>query len=525
MPTSPRRETPAEASPGRRYLYFTVFCAGMVSLGVELSAASLVRPFYGTTNLVWAALIGLILLCLSAGNFLGGRWADRSPHPETLYTILCWAGLAVGAVPYATRPLLGRAAAAATAGLDLVLLGVAFMGVLLVLAVPVVLLGTVSPFVVRLSLRDVRTSGDVAGRIYALSTVGSVLGAFLPDLLLVPTIGTRMTFVLLGLFMLAVGGVGLWRGRRRMPAEALLAVMLGALAWWGRGLPIKEAAGAIHEEESAYNYIQVREEAGCRLLLLNEGQAIHSLRCAGTLETRGPWDHFLLGPLFNPPPHPPERVQSMAVVGLAAGTVVEQFMAAYGPLPVDGIEIDPAVVEVGRRFFALGAPTLRVLVGDGRRVLARSEERYSLIVVDAYRLPYIPPHLTTVEFFRIVRDHLTTDGVVAINVGQTPGDPALVEAIAATLREVFPSVHAVEIDPGMNVVLYATVQQTAATNLRANLPLAMGRPLLGEVASAAADRVYSPHAGGVAFTDDRASIEWETNKVLFRYLLRSMVGD
>ena len=77
----------------------------------------------------------------------------------------------------------------------------------------------------------------------------------------------------------------------------------------------------------------------------------------------------------------------------------------------------------------------------------------------------------------------------------------------------------------MNVVVYATVQQTVATNLRANLPLAMGRPLLGEVASAAADRVYAPHAGGVVFTDDRASIEWETNKVLFRYLLRSMVGD
>ena len=514
---------PARPPAGLRYLYLTAFSAGLVSLAVELAAASLVRPFFGTTNLVWAALIGLILLCLSAGYLLGGRWADRAPRHATLYTIVCAAGVAVGLVPHAARPLLALAARGAV-GLNLLLLGASFAGVLLVLGVPVVLLGAVSPFVVRLALRDLATSGDTAGRIYALSTAGSVLGAFLPDLLLVPTIGTRLTFALLGVALLGVGLGGLWRARGRAPGQGLLLLPLLALAGWGAGLPIKEAAGAIYEAESSYNYIQVVEEGDCRFLLLNEGQGIHSVACGAGPETGGPWGYFLLGPLLNAPPHPPERVASMAVVGLAAGTVVEGFTAAYGPRPVDGIEIDPAVVAVGRRLFRMTAPHLNVLVGDGRRVLARSAERYSLVVVDAYRLPYIPPHLTTVEFFCMVREHLTEDGVLAINVGQTPGDPALVEAMAATLGEVFSSVHAVEVAPGYNVVVYATAQPTAAENLRANLPLAAGRPVLDAAGRDPAERLYTPGAGGAVYTDDRASIEWDTNLVLLRYLLRASRG-
>ena len=198
------------------YLYIIAFTGGLTSLAVELAASSLLRPHFGTANLVWAAIIGLILLYLTAGYFLGGRWADRSPHPVTLYQIVAWAAFLVGLVPFVAHPVLGLASPAFE-NFDAVMLGGSFATVLILFSVPVTLLGCISPFVIRLAVEDVTSAGQTAGHVYAISTAGSFLGAFLPDLLLVPTIGTRNTFVLLSLLLLAVALVGLAsNGPRRL---------------------------------------------------------------------------------------------------------------------------------------------------------------------------------------------------------------------------------------------------------------------------------------------------------------------
>jgi len=500
------------------YLYVTAFAGGLVSLAVELAASSLLRPYFGTANLVWAAIIGLILLYLTAGYFLGGRWADHSPHPSTLYQIVAWAAFLIGVVPFAAHPVL-RLASSAFAEFNVALLGGSFVAVLILLSVPVTLLGCLSPFIVRLAMKDVESAGQTAGRIYATSTAGSFLGAFLPDLLLVPTIGTRNTFVLLSLFLLAVALIGLALSNPRrlllyfwMPAVIILLTLLL------RGQPVKAAEGAIYETESAYNYIQVVERDGCRRLLLNEGQGIHSVYCPGELRTPGPWDYFLIAPYFNPPPYTPDRVKSVALIGLAAGTIARQYTAVYGPLPIDGVEIDPEIVRVGREYFAMGEPNLNVIVADGRYYLAHSEQRYSVIGVDAYRLPYIPPHLTTVEFFRQVREHLTDDGVVAVNVGHTPEDYRLVEAILATLLQVFPSAHVIDVPNSFNAIVVATVRPSEAGNLLTNLPGLEGDEFLYPTALQAAANLRFIQPGGVIFTDDRAAIELMTNALVLDFV-------
>jgi predicted membrane-bound spermidine synthase len=516
------------------YLYVTAFAGGLVSLAVELAASSLLRPHFGTANLVWATIIGLVMLYLTAGYFLGGRWADRSPWPAMLYQIVAWAGFLVGVVPFAAYPVL-QLAAPGFANFDFAMLGGSFVAVLVLFSAPVTLLGCVSPFVIRLAMRDVESAGQTAGRVYAISTAGSFLGAFLPDLLLVPAIGTRNTFVLLSLFLLAVALIGLVRsGSRRLLLYLWMPIVIILLALLLRGQPVKAAQETIYETESAYNYIQVVEnDDGCRRLLLNEGQGIHSIYCPARLRTPGPWDYFLVAPYFNPPPYTPDRVERVALVGLAGGTMARQYTAVYGPLPIDGVEIDPEIVRVGREYFGMDQPNLNVVVADGRAYLARSEHRYTIVGVDAYRLPYIPPHLTTVEFFRQVRDHLTDDGVVVINVGHTSEDYRLVEAMAATLLRVFPSVHVIDVPYSFNAIVVATVQSSEPGNLLANLPGLEGDDFLYPTAQQAAANLRPVGAmaptghcptrpGDIVFTDDRAAIELMTNALLFDFVLKGL---
>jgi len=295
-------------------------------------------------------------------------------------------------------------------------------------------------------------------------------------------------------------------------------VILLALLW--RGQPVKASEDAIYETESAYNYIQVVEKEGCRHLLLNEGQGIHSVYCPNQLRTAGPWDYFLVAPYFNPPPYTPDQVESVALIGLAAGTIARQYTAVYGPLPIDGVEIDPKIVRVGQEYFAMDQPNLNVIVADGRYYLAHSDRRYTVVGVDAYRLPYIPPHLATVEFFRQVREHLTADGVVVVNVGHTPEDYRLVKAMMATMLQVFPSAHVIDVPNSFNAVVVATVQPSETGNLLGNLPGLEGDTFLYPTALQAATNLRATRPGKVIFTDDRAAIELMTNALVFDFMLK-----
>ncbi len=505
------------SSSSTRFLYAVAFLGGLVSLGVELAASRLLAPYFGESLPVWAAVIGLILLYLTVGYFLGGRWADRDPSPATLYEIAIWGAGLVGVVPFIARPVLS-AAVEGMNRLSVPLVAGPFAAVLLFFAAPVTLLGCVSPFVIRLLVNQVERTGGVAGRVYAVSTAGSLLGTYLTVFALVPTVGTRLTFVTLSLLLLLPALWGLARARpRRAVLYLWIPFLLLGLTLWARG-PIKPQAGLIYEAESAYHYIQVVERDGCRYLYLNEGLGIHSVYCPGVRRVGGTWDLFAAAPFFNPPPFPPGRVRSLAMVGLAGGTVPKLYTQFFGPIPIDGVELDPAVVRTGRAYFGMTEPNLRVTVGDGRAVLARSPRRYSVVGVDAYRLPYIPWYLTTAEFFGEVRDHLEEDGVLVVNVGRTPGDDRLVAAIAATLRTVFPSVHAVDVPNSYNTILVATVRETSPENLRANRAL-VGDPDLRGILDEALANLRPVPEGGVVLTDDRAPVEAITHAMILKYVV------
>jgi len=233
-------------------------------------------------------------------------------------------------------------------------------------------------------------------------------------------------------------------------------------------------------------------------------------------------------PYFNAQP----RIERICVIGLAAGTISTQYTDVFGAhVQIDGIEIDPAIVDAGRRFFGMTQPNLRVIVEDGRLALNRlrqAGERYDLIAIDAYRVPYVPWHLTTLEFFQEARAALTAQGLVAINVGLTVRDDGtqdrrLIEAMTHTMQQVFPSVHTLDVADSFNTILIGSAQPTSITTLAAHrdrlpdeAPLALRRAL-----TAAIDGARPSVPSNVLFTDDRAPVETIINQMVIDYLLGS----
>lgn len=506
----------------RKYLYFAVFSGGMVTMMVEMSASRLLGSVFGTSNLVWAVIIGLILIYLTLGYFLGGKLADKRPEHEVFFRMMLWGGFAAGVVPLVSRPVL-RLAAAAFDNLDMGFMVGAFAAVLVLFVVPITLFGMVSPFAIRLSITDAKEAGAVAGRLYAISTLGSFIGTFLPDLLLIPLIGTTYTFMIASGLLMLVALVGLvWVGgwRKALPWLWMPAVIVVLALLWAGGT-FKKTPGQIYETESSYNYIEVIEQDEYVMLRLNDGQGVHSMFHPEVIDYAGPWSQFLAGPFFYPG-RSPEDVGRIAIVGLAAGTTARQATAVYGEIPIDGFEIDPEIIAVGQEYFGMTMPNLNAMAVDGRWGLETSEYQYDLIAIDAYRPPYIPWHLTTQEFFALTKAKLGDDGVLVINVGRSTSSRSLIDALSTTLLTVFPTVHVMDIPNTLNTMVYATVQPTNMDDLIANYVRMFENPdvhplLLRSIERTAVYAQPTPPST-IVFTDDRAAVEWVVNKMVLDFI-------
>ena len=483
-----------------------VFGAGIGALATEITASRLLAPYFGSSTIVWANLIGIVLAALALGYWLGGRIADRRPEPALLGYIVLAAAVCVAAIPFVAKPFLDLT----VEGLDEASAGAvigSFFAVLLLCAPPVVLLGMVSPFAIRLSVASIATAGTVAGRLYALSTAGSLLGTFLPALVLIPAVGTQRTFLVTA--ALLAGSACFLLGARYLVVAAVLAVL--AVVPPGA---VKAQAGLLHEETSYYQYIQVvEEEDGRRLLHLNEGVAVHSVWRPDSVLTGGVWDAFLaLPPLLG------RDLERVAILGNAAGTTARALGVYYPAAAVDGVELDPAVSRVGRRYFGLDEiPQLEVHDADARPFLRATDQRYDLIVVDAYHQPYVPFYLATREFFALVRQHLAPGGVVALNVAAVPDDKRLVQAVGTTLAAEFPQVLEW---PALrfNTILLGLTEPLAPGELERRL--SSGPPALAPLRELLARDARPLEASGRAWTDDRAPVEWVTDRMIVSFAAR-----
>jgi spermidine synthase len=485
-----------------------VFVVGTGSLGAEIAAVRLLAPYFGDSTVVWANTIGIVLVALSIGYWLGGRIADRHPHKRGLCMLALAAAVLLAIVPFAADPFLELAVGA----LDSISAGAflgSLIGVLFLVALPVLLLGAVSPWAIRLAVSSVEEAGEVAGRLYALSTAGSLAGTLMSALLLIPLVGTRRTFLVFALLIAVVAVLGLLPAKRWALAPAAIAVLMA--------LPVgtlkaeAENGEVIYETETEYQYARVVErDDGSRVLELNEGQAQHSVYRPDTVLTGNVWDGHLVLPFLASEDEP----RSIAILGNAAGTTARAYGEFFPDTEVDGVEIDGELSDIGRRFFDMETPSLDVHEADARPWLRTTDERFDVISVDAYHQPYIPFYLTSREFFELCRDRLNPGGVVILNAGHPEGDDDLEEVLTATMGEVFPHVVRDPIED-VNTLLVASEAPLSAGRLRGAVPdMPAG---LRPTALAAAGRVEGPLQGGEVYTDDDAPVEWLIDKSIINY--------
>ncbi|HEX6538513.1 MAG TPA: fused MFS/spermidine synthase [Candidatus Dormibacteraeota bacterium] len=487
-----------------RGLPAVVCVAGASSLAIEICASRLLAPYFGNSTVVWANVIGLILIYLSVGYWLGGRTADRHPTPRALGVVLLLAAAAISVLPFVAQPFLSLAVRGLNALSGGVVVG-SFFSTLLLFAVPVSLLGMVSPFALRLALRDVSRAGRTSGRLSSLATVGAIAGTFGAALLLIPAIGTQRTMLAASLATALAALPLLLR-----PA-VLLAVVVGGLLAVPPASP-KPEVGTIAEREDAYQFVQVLREADGKIVMrTDEGVADQSVYRASTALTGGEWDMpLVVPPLMSAAP------RHVLVIGNAGGTTARALAAEYPGAAIDGVELDPVVSQLARQYMAMGSiPGLTVHDGDGRAFLSATHMRYDLIVVDAYRQTYIPFQLATEEFFAQVREHLTPGGAVALNVERVPDDDSLVRTVAGTVANVFPQVW---VWPALRfnelvVGLAKPIAQNSIGARLASLPpdVQTLAPLVTETA-----HVVAPSSSPM--TDDHAPVEWLTDRAVLAYI-------
>ena len=222
---------------------------------------------------------------------------------------------------------------------------------------------------------------------------------------------------------------------------------------------------------------------------------------------------------FHPAQPSDVAPKDVAILGLAGGTSARQFTAAYGSgVDITGVEIDPDILDVARRYFHLDEPNVHAVVADARYWLDTQAKQYDVVVMDAYRQPYIPFHLTTREFFSEVRSHLRPGGVAVVNAGRTATDYRLVDAIASTMAAVYSNVFLVDVPAFNNTLVYGTTEPVSLSDVQHNLGL-INEPVARNVAQSVLTEGrlrVSPYHGQV-FTDDLAPVERLIDEIIFSY--------
>jgi spermidine synthase len=461
----------------RLRFYWVVAGCGAVLMALEILASRVLAPHFGNSVYVWGSIISVFLAALSLGYLWGGRLADREPSLAALGRLI-----ALAAVCEAVLLLAGPRLAAAmgewtghSPGGTLIAASVLFGPVS-------VLLAAVSPYAVRLAAREISGLGNTAGRLYALSTLGSLAGTLGSTFLLIPFLTLPRILELLLALTALTALVALGDALRREVLSAALALLLVGLALFRAARPEPPLEGRLYERVTPYQTLVVREEGGVRTL---ESDRIP--QAAVSLSDGEPalrYARYAAAGLLVQP-----EMRTMLVMGLGGGSIGRYLQRRMPGLTLDYVDIDPVVPVVARRFLGFEeGPRTRVAISDARSFLSRSGERWDYILGDTYIGLSVPFHLTTREFLTQVRGHLAPGGVYALNLAAGLSDPFSL-SVYRTVSEVFPTTYVFQVRGAANVLVLGTEQRQLATADLRERARALDRrfrfdPMLREIAGA-----------------------------------------
>ena len=478
----------------RLVLLAVAFITGWTIMMLEILGGRLLAPFFGYSVYQWGALIGVVMAALAFGYYLGGRVGDRPEAGRFLLAALLVSLVYILIVPRLSDGFMPGMRAFGPAW-GSVIASVALLGV------PSVLLATTSPIVIRLTASAL--IADSAGKVYAVSTIGSIGGTFFTAFYAIPELGTRMGhYVAAALLALAAIGLALVERQTR---AALVAVVVFALGFpFGGGL----APGDLYRAESIHNIIRVADIGPLRYLFLNYADGAQTVMNRESLLTDRYYDQFLLGPQIN-------DAKNVLFLGVAGGTAIKQLVTVYPDVHVTGVDLDPAVLDVARRYFGLADEKRVTLVADDARwFLADSRDRYDMIAIDLYVTGHIPFFTTTEEFFREVYQHLTPDGILMMNVLAVQQPEELLGPLVRTVRLSFPSTFLTGYG---NYILIASRAPMSVATLKERLEKAGPGPELKQVARRALGSLSPASAGREwpVFTDDKNDVEFRTFRTYY----------
>ena len=485
------------------FLYLTEFFSGVSLMAVELGASRLLAPYFSSSQIVWTIIIGTIMIAMALGNLYGGRTADKNPDPAVLYRRVMIAAVWIAAIP-----VVGKYVIIAISGLLVIavdtnfLIIAAFASCMVIFVYPLFLLGTVTPSLTKYTVDSLAESGSTVGRLNACNTVGSILGTFLPTFVTIPAVGTSVTFLIFSGILLCIGlayFISEGQGRKfsiLVVVLFLLCTVFGhstAFAFWEDDLT--------YEGESVYNYLQVKELDDRTILSTNVLFGVQSVKMKEDGLTGMYYDYALAAPVMAQSDAP-----RILILGNGSGTYATQCRLYFPDAMIEGVEIDERITDLAREYFAL-PDGVSVTTYDGRAYLQAVDGLYDVILVDAYQDITIPFQMSSVEFFTMVRDHLTPNGIMAVNMNMhSDGAGSINEALCDTIASVFPQVATVDVPYTTNRELLACMDGDLTEKLNAGIEAVEAIDLRAMMFKLR-DGLTDYAAGDRILTDDKAPVE------------------
>ena len=442
--------------PSRAFtiLSLLVLVAGLVTMSLEFSVSRLLIPIFGSTIYTWGSLIGVVLVGLSGGYHLGGRLADKNPNFEKFCSILFSAGLYILFIPMISAIIIdftiGITNTLSDPNLDSYASNLnSLVATFILIITPTLLLGMVSPYAVKLATKSLDRLGNTSGNLYSVSTIGSIVGTFVTVFILIPFVQINHVLYGMGILLVVTSTIKL---RNFVKAIALILLVIVSISIFFddvntisldfRNLHFHPGM-VIYETETLYSHLDVIDNYNSinnRVLFLNGyPHSIMDKSDPNTLESKYT-KFFPLGLILK------ENITKVLFIGGGGFSGPKYFLQNYPNIAVDVVEIDPKVVEVAKEYFFLDEsnPKLNIYVQDAREFLNKYTGSYDMIVLDAFSKSYVPFHLMTVEFYKLLSDKLSNGGVVISNhIGSPSNAQATSDLYRANLKtflQVFPKV-------------------------------------------------------------------------------------
>ena len=488
------------------FLYLTEFFSGMSVMAVELGASRLLAPYFSSSQIVWTLIIGTIMIAMALGNVLGGRLADKN-KPDRLYLLLLIDAIWIGLIPFVSKYVIaGISFLFALFVKSNFLIWASLASCLLLFVGPCLILGMITPSLIKYAVRSLENNGRIVGELEALQTIGSIIGTFIPTFVTIPLFGTAVTFIVFASILLTLALIYLIAGRLiRLPLLSLLLLVVLLFTLAPRVNYSFSRENIVYEDESVYNYLRVEDTEDETVLSTNVLFGVQSIKRKNA-DLTGLYYDYALGANYMVNSAEP----TMLILGMGSGTFASQTLKYTPQFTVEGVEIDRKIIDLTYDYFDLD-PAVRVVEYDGRAYL-QNAGIYDVIMVDAYQDITIPFQMSSVEFFRLVQEHLAPDGVMVVNLNMVADvKDNINDYLKDTINRVFRVVYECPTD-GTNCILFASDNRSIMNVFDRKTAILTGsiRSMMDRVR----DRTTLTEKGDRILTDDCAPVELLGMKVL-----------